>query len=149
MRNRKIKNLLLGKFDPKTYDDFIIVKKEYHRKESMYLQKDTLKSFLNMRNQALNDNINLKIVSGTRNFEDQKLIWEQKYKEYKSSGISDINTISKIMEWSAMPATSRHHWGTDIDINGFDDYFYKGNFKANLEYKWLQENAKEFGFQQV
>ena len=149
MRKRKIKNLLLGKFDPTTYENFIIVNKEYHKKEKMYLQKETVKSFSKMRKQALSDNINLKIISGTRNFHEQKLIWEQKYKEYKSSGISDLKIISKIMEWSAMPTTSRHHWGTDIDINGFDDYFKEGNLQADLEYRWLQENAKEFGFQQV
>ena len=28
-----------------------------------------------------------------------------------------------------MPSTSRHHWGTDIDINGFDKYFDGTNEK--------------------
>ena len=48
-----------------------------------------------------------------------------------------------------MPTTSRHHWGTDIDINGFDDYFSDENKKANKEYKWLLINAHKFDFCQV
>ena len=57
--------------------------------------------------------------------------------------------IRKIMLWSSMPSTSRHHWGTDIDINGFDTYFNGTNEKANKEYEWLQNNAHKFGFCQV
>ena len=48
-----------------------------------------------------------------------------------------------------MPSTSRHHWGTDIDINGFDDYFSEENKKANKEYRWLVINAPKFDFFQV
>ena len=44
-----------------------------------------------------------------------------------------------------MPGTSRHHWGTDIDINNLkNDYFEKGN--GLKEYEWLQKNAARFGF---
>ena len=53
------------------------------------------------------------------------------------------------MLWSSMPSTSRHHWGTDIDINGFDDYFDGENEKSNKEYQWLRTNAYKFGFCQV
>ena len=48
-----------------------------------------------------------------------------------------------------MPSTSRHHWGTDIDINGFDEYFDGKNEKANNEYEWLVNNAHKFNFCQV
>ena len=44
-----------------------------------------------------------------------------------------------------MPGTSRHHWGTDIDINSLNnDYFASGRGKK--EYEWLRDNAHEFGF---
>ena len=79
----------------------------------------------------------------------QKSILERKYSRYKKEGFSDIEIIKKIMIWSAMPTTSRHHWGTEIDINGFDDYFNGENEKANKEYKWLVNNAPKFDFYQV
>jgi hypothetical protein len=44
-----------------------------------------------------------------------------------------------------MPGTSRHHWGTDIDINSVEpDYFLTKKGKA--EYDWLVKNAARFGF---
>ena len=47
-----------------------------------------------------------------------------------------------------MPSTSRHHWGTDIDlINLNNSYFEKG--QGLKEYTWLKNNASKFGFCQV
>ena len=47
-----------------------------------------------------------------------------------------------------MPSTSRHHWGTDIDINSLEpSYFESGQGKR--EYDWLVKNADRFGFCQV
>ena len=60
-----------------------------------------------------------------------------------------FENIKKIMLWSSMPSTSRHHWGTDIDINGFEKYFDGKNEKANKEYEWLVNNAPSFDFCQV
>ena len=47
-----------------------------------------------------------------------------------------------------MPTTSRHHWGTDIDLNSLSNsYFEQG--KGKKEYEWLIENANKYGFYQV
>ena len=145
----EIKNFLMGKFQLNEHSNFVLVDKKYHNKDEMYLQKETLESFIKMREAAEKDGINLTIVSGTRNFNSQKGIWERKYKDHKTEGLSDIENIKKIMLWSAMPSTSRHHWGTDIDINGLDKYFDGKNEKANKEYEWLVVNAPKFGFCQV
>ena len=150
-QNNKIKqkDFLMGRFNPKTHPDFVKVDKEYHTKSEMYLLKETLEAFIKMRESAKLDGISLTIVSGTRNFDAQKRIWEKKYEKNKNKGLSDIENIKKIMVWSSMPSTSRHHWGTDIDINGFDEYFDGKNPKANKEYEWLKENASKFGFCQT
>jgi len=145
----KQKDFLMGRFNPKTHPDFVKVDKEYHTKSEMYLLKETLEAFIKMRESAKLDGISLTIVSGTRNFDAQKRIWEKKYERNKNKGLSDIENIKKIMVWSSMPSTSRHHWGTDIDINGFDEYFDGKNPKANKEYEWLKENASKFGFCQT
>jgi len=44
-----------------------------------------------------------------------------------------------------MPGTSRHHWGTDIDLNNFNNaWFEKGD---GLElFIWLEKNAHAYGF---
>ena len=144
-----LKNFLMGKFDPKSHPEFDVLDKKYHNKSVMYLHKLTIAAFLKMREAAEKDGISLTIVSGTRNFYAQKSIWERKYKKYKEEGLTDKEVIQKIMLWSSMPSTSRHHWGTDIDINGFDKYFDGTNEKANKEYEWLTKNATKFGFCQV
>ena len=123
MTNSEIKDLLIGKLKVETHPYFVLVDKKYHDKSEMYLQKQTLESFIKMREAAEKDGIHLTIISGTRDFYSQKSIWESKYNNYKKDGLSEIEIIKKIMLWSSMPTTSRHHWGTDIDINGFDDYF--------------------------
>lgn len=143
------KDFLTGKFDERNHPNFILLDNKYYRNSrKMYLQKETLESFIRMHESAKNDGISLIIVSGTRNFEVQKGIWEKKHKERKEKGMSDVEIIQDIMIWSSMPSTSRHHWGTDIDINSTDDaYFLSG--KGEKVYKWLTENANKFGFCQV
>ena len=148
-KETEIKNFLMGKFELKEHSNFVLVAKKYHNKSEMYLQKETLESFIKMREAAEKVGITLTIISGTRNFNSQKSIWEKKYKANKEAGLSDIENIKKIMLWSSMPSTSRHHWGTDIDINGFEEYFDGKNEKSNKEYEWLVNNAHKFGFCQV
>ena len=44
-----------------------------------------------------------------------------------------------------MPSTSRHHWGTDIDLNNLQNsYFEKGEGKKIFD--WLVKNAFKYGF---
>ena len=73
----KQKDFLMGRFNPKTHPDFVKVDKKYHTKSEMYLMKETLEAFIKMRESAKQDGISLKIVSGTRNFDNQKRIWEK------------------------------------------------------------------------
>ena len=49
----------------------------------MYLLKETLELFIKMRESAKQDGISLTIVSGTRNFDAHKRIWEKNMKETK------------------------------------------------------------------
>ena len=47
-----------------------------------------------------------------------------------------------------MPGTSRHHWGTDFDINSFNPSYFESG-KGKKEYEWLRDNAHRFGFCQT
>ena len=139
------KNYVLGKFDYTTNKDFKKVPKEFSNNE-IFTRKETLKAFLAMQEAAKKDTISFKIVSGTRNFYHQKGIWNRKWKKYAS--LQPKERAKKILEYSSMPTTSRHHWGTDIDINNLNSsYFKKG--KGKKEYSWLKKNASKFGFYQV
>lgn len=138
-------DFILGKFDYKNDTTFTKVKSN-HSSKLIYLKKEVYSSFENMHNQAQKDGIRLIIISGTRNFYEQKSIWERKWNKHKN--LEPLERAKKILEYSSMPSSSRHHWGTDLDINNLNNsYFESGTGKK--EYDWLQKNANNFGFFQV
>jgi D-alanyl-D-alanine carboxypeptidase len=146
-------NYLLGMFDPTTHPDFVAIQQKHTTKSSAYLRKDTYEAFVKMHDAAQKDGINLIIVSATRNFYAQKGIWESKWTggtivQGKNLALEVKDSIERakfILLYSSMPGTSRHHWGTDIDINDLNDnYFLSGQGKK--EYAWLTAHAHEYGF---
>ncbi|MFA6076755.1 MAG: M15 family metallopeptidase [Candidatus Paceibacterota bacterium] len=148
---------LMGKFDPAQREDFAPIPTESNiGGYKMYLRKEVLDAFLKMQSTASVDKIDLKIASATRNFDYQKNLWNNKWTGIKivdgkdlSKSIPDgLERFKKILEYSSAPGTSRHHWGTDIDINGaIPSYFEKD--KGKEEYEWLVKNAYQFGFCQT
>jgi LAS superfamily LD-carboxypeptidase LdcB len=103
-------------------------------------------------------NINLQIVSSYRDFNHQKRIWIRKYNMFTQQGLSPVNAINKIIEYSTIPGTSRHHWGTDIDIIDANAPLPKSlllpeNFSEDGPFcklkKWMNLNASTFDFHLV
>jgi len=139
------KALVLGKFDYKTDSTFTKVSVE-HSAKTLYLNKEVYSAFLEMHKAAKTDSIELTILSGTRNFKEQKNIWERKWNKY--SNLEPLERAKKILEYSSMPSTSRHHWGTDIDLNSLSNSYFSSG-KGFKEYEWLTKNANDFGFHQV
>ena len=148
---------LTGKFDPSQKENFSLLPAEFNiGGYKMYLRKETLSAFLKMREAAENDGIDLKITSAARNFDYQKGLWNNKWTGIKivdgknlSESIPDgRERFEKILEYSAVPGTSRHHWGADIDINGAEPVYFNSP-KGVKEYEWLAKNAPSFGFCQT
>jgi LAS superfamily LD-carboxypeptidase LdcB len=137
---------LLGKFSYSQNPDFALIESHYTTKSNLYLRKDTYNSFKEMYNAAKEEGIELEIISATRGFNSQRLIWEDKWYLSKISDLKE-RTLD-ILQYSAMPGTSRHHWGTEIDINNLNNnYFEAGEGKE--VYDWMIKNAANFGFCQV
>lgn len=150
------KNYLTGRIHYDKYPDFVKIETAHTTKTDEYIRADVYESFKNMRGAALRDGVTLTIVSGARNFERQKGIWEAKWNGERAvegknlaRDVKDPNERARlILLYSSMPSTSRHHWGTDIDINSLEDaYFLSG--KGKKEYEWLTAHAGEYGFCQV
>ena len=137
------KNILLGKLDYKKDSNFSIVNTKYSSK-TIYLRNEVLLKFDEMYNAALKEGIKLLIISGTRSFNHQKYIWDRKWAK-NIMKMDSISTIKEILKYSSMPSTSRHHWGTDIDLNNLQNsYFEKGEGKKIFD--WLVKNAFKYGF---
>ncbi len=153
----ELKIYLTGKFDPSTHPDFTPIPEEYNISGyKMYLRKETLNAFLGMRIAAQKEGIDLKIASATRNFDYQEDLWNKKWTGYTlvdgkdlSKTLPDgVERFEKILEYSAVPGTSRHHWGTDIDINNANLAYFETIYGKKV-YDWLVNNAPSFGFCQV
>ena len=141
------KDFLTGKYNYATDTTFIRVPSALSSKTT-YLKKEALLAFQKMHQAALKQGIRLVIISGTRSFNDQKAIWERKWSAAQFAGISiEAQRSTQILNWSSMPGTSRHHWGTDMDLNSMRLEFYKTTTGKRL-YDWLCLNAPKFGFQQ-
>lgn len=141
------KNLLLGQFIPSETKGFSKVPDEMCSK-LMYVQTEVLSVFIKMREAAAKDGVNLFIVSGTRTFNDQKAIWERKWNSLISTNKDSMSVANEILKFSSMPGTSRHHWGTDIDLVSVDPAFFESGQGKKI-YEWLILHAHEYGFCQV
>ncbi|MCE0494476.1 M15 family metallopeptidase [Vibrio salinus] len=116
---------------------------------------------------ANRDGFDFHIASGFRSFEQQLTIWNGKYSGQRTvldsnSHPVDIFTLNAedkihaIMKWSALPGTSRHHWGTDFDV--YDRAGLPDGVTMKLEpweylqshqkpfYQWLVKHAVTYGF---
>lgn len=137
---------LLGKFDPATHADFVSVGKPYSDKPGMMLRKEAFQAFESMWKAAEKEGIILKIISSTRNFEQQKKIWEGKWIRFEKVAPLPKDRALKILEYSSMPGSSRHHWGTDIDLNDLNNPSFEAGGRYEKVYQWLSLHASEYGF---
>jgi LAS superfamily LD-carboxypeptidase LdcB len=130
------------------------------------LDQHTAEAFLAMQEAALQEGFALSLASGYRSFERQLNIWNQKVLGKRP--VLDLNSqpidisqcspdqlIHNILNWSALPGCSRHHWGTDFDFFDANQIEvkqlklipeeYEGGVCNNL-YQWLKKHAGEFHF---
>jgi zinc D-Ala-D-Ala carboxypeptidase len=147
---------IMGKFNPSEHKDFVEIPIKYADQTGRYLRRDAMEAFAKMADDAAKSGIKLIIKSSTRNFNSQKTIWENKWNgvttledKTKATAIKDPKERAlKILLYSSMPGTSRHHWGTDIDINNFTNAWFTKGEGAKL-YAWMLNNASKYGYCQV
>lgn len=123
------------------------------------MHRETSVAFQKMKAAALVENIDIELVSAYRSFQRQKEIFEGKYKRFTAQGLSPMQAIEKIIEYSTIPGTSRHHWGTDIDIidgnakprpkSVLQPELFHGEGPFCKLKDWLNQNANSFGFYEV
>lgn len=132
------------------------------------IHNEMVTAWQNMVQHAEKSGIDLAIASGYRSFERQLTIWNRKFNgelavKDRSNNIIDLQYFNEtdkviaILTYSALPGTSRHHWGTDIDVYAtnmlpqgktlqLEPWEYQGQgyfFKLS---EWLSKNAHSFGF---
>ena len=122
------------------------------------MQDEVYSAFQHMKQAAAKEGIDIKVVSGYRSYQRQRAIWNAKYSNFMAEGLSPKDAIKRIITYSTLPGTSRHHWGTDIDIidnanpqSGdvlLAEKFYGDGPSSTLR-SWMNQNAADYGFLEV
>jgi D-alanyl-D-alanine carboxypeptidase len=133
---------LIGKVEPSDDRAFDKLRSKYTTKANAYLRDEVYDAFKDMWKAARKDDIDLVIISATRNHAYQAGIWNRKWNSF---GGDETDRAERILQYSSMPGTSRHHWGTDFDLNSLENSYFESGKGAKI-YEWLQANAHKYGF---
>ena len=145
LQKKQVVDYLTGRFQPSKHPAFSRVPKKYANRSGYYLRTETLNAFSAMHAAAKKQGINIMIRSATRNFSNQHFIWERKWKDKSRASLKPAARALNILKYSSMPGTSRHHWGTEIDINSFSNRWFAAGKGLRL-FKWMNNNAAKYGF---
>ena len=127
--------------------------------KSYKLRKEVAENLEEMIRAAKKEGFTPHVISSYRTYAHQKRIWDNKFINFtQRDKLSPEKAIEKIIEYSTIPGTSRHHWGTDFDIvdasKGIvDNPLHEKHFNENGVYHefklWLNQHAESFGFYEV
>jgi LAS superfamily LD-carboxypeptidase LdcB len=103
-------------------DGHLIAMPDGHR-----LQMEVAQAFAALQSDARAAGFDLSIASSFRSFARQLAIWNGKASGARAvhddtgravdmAALTPLQKLHAILRFSAMPGTSRHHWGTDIDV---------------------------------
>lgn len=107
--------------------------------ETIRVHKKCKKAFDEMQRVAKEDKIKIKIVSGYRSSTYQTEIFKRKFLDKNNPTDKELH---QRLKFSAPSGFSEHHTGLAIDINSTSQ-----SFEKSKAYKWLVENAKNYGFE--
>lgn len=132
------------------------------------LHPDAKNAFVAMQIAAADAGFNLRPASSYRDFGRQLAIWNGKFDGVRPVldadsqpldvlSLAPDERIQAMLRWSALPGTSRHHWGSDVDV--YDPDLLPPNTKLALEpweyqaggyfyalSQWLEANMSRFDF---
>ena len=143
------KEFLLGKIEQRHNSPLFVKVEEEHTERNIYILHPVYEAYKKMYEAALTDSVKLIITSGHRYFYEQVYEWELRWDNPRTDSIfaNDVEKAKYVLQYRSMPGTTRHHWGTDIDLNSFELAYYESK-EGQKVYNWLKENAKTYGFYQ-
>jgi LAS superfamily LD-carboxypeptidase LdcB len=140
---------LSGKFEPSSDPQFVALSTLGIAENNgpHYLRRETAEALAKMLTDFHREHPTVKIFvqSSTRNFDSQKSIWNAKWRILKKSIADPAERAKEILRYSSMPGTSRHHWGSDFDINKLTNSYYERG-EGKIIFDWLTANAFRYGF---
>lgn len=105
------------------------------------LQSACWEAFYQLQAAAAEAGFDLQVASGFRSFDRQLMIWNDKASGVRAvtddsgmtltrAAFSELDWMHAILRFSALPGSSRHHWGTDLDV--FDAAAVPADYRLQL-----------------
>ena len=139
---------LMGNVQVSTDTAFVYLPDSICSRSGLALRREAADALIAMHRAAQADGIALTVLSATRPFGHQRSIWERKWKRPKYMGWQGVDVAKDILTYSSMPGSSRHHWGTDVDLYSLEpSAFESGVGKQTVE--WLRLHAATYGYAEV
>ena len=139
---------LMGRVSPTQDSAFAPIPAALCSRDGMHLRREAQDAFVRMHGAAAAEGISLTALSATRTFGHQASIWNRKWNGAQRMGMAPVDRALDILRFSSMPGSSRHHWGTDVDMHSLEPGdFEQGEGARTL--LWLRNHARDFGFVEV
>lgn len=84
---------------------------------------------------------NIWVQSSYRSVEEQRTVYNNKVQYYKEQGKNQEEAERLTEEIINKPGYSEHNLGLAVDFN-----YVNGEFEETKAFKWLKENAENYGF---
>ena len=108
-------------------DEQDIVPLEEGNPKGPRLHAKTKEDFLRLKERAQQENLDISVASGYRDYHRQLNIWNNKASGktplrneegdvIPTDKLTQEELVFTILRWSALPGFSRHHWGSDLDV---------------------------------
>ncbi|MGA1740734.1 MAG: M15 family metallopeptidase [Pseudohongiellaceae bacterium] len=103
-----------------------------------FMEEMALAAWRRMRTAALQDGVELQLVSAYRSVEYQKQLFLKKLKAGQR--------IDEILKVNAAPGYSEHHSGRALDLTCPDSACLEESFEDTAAFGWLESHAANYGF---
>ena len=80
-------------------------------------------------------------MSSYRTYSYQNTLYNNRVQRFINQGYNEADAKATAATIVAVPGSSEHHMGLAVDINEVEEKFENTN-----AFKWLQENAADYGF---
>jgi len=151
-----LRSYLMGQFDPADYAAFKVLSGGT-QEASYFLLQEVAEAYQAMHRAAFEAGLTLCLVSAFRSFARQKVIWERKWLGKHLNSLLELSAwqsmppaarVQKILNYTAAPGCSRHHWGTDLDLCSVAPEYFQTSPGHEIQI-WLRQHASQFGFFEV
>lgn len=117
------------------------IPKKYIKGSLTQIDKEVWPYLKEMLDDARAEGIDIGVWSPYRSYATQKWLFEKQVQKQINNGVPKENAEDVAATIVARPGTSEHNTGLALDINCANH-----SFKETKAYKWLQENAENYGF---